>query len=388
MPELYRSKGGIQTYSGHFLRAIAHRPLPLPSPLQPPPLQVFLKHDAAPWPSPDVGPESNAASIQHYGMGQIPLPLRTPAFAAQLITQGLWQRPDLVITTHINFTQAAWQLKQWGRIPYWTVAHGIEAWNITNPRLQRGLRHADRILAVSHYTRDRLLQEQSLDPDKIVVLPNTVDATQFAIGPKPTHLLQRHHLRPDQPIILTVCRLAEVERYKGYDQILAALPAIRRVLPTVQYVIVGQGSDRPRLEALIAQQQLQDCVTLAGFVPDAELGDYYNLCDVFAMPSKREGFGIVYLEAMACGKPVLGGNQDGALDALCQGKLGALVNPDDPQEIAQTLIQILTGQYPNPLMYQPIALRQAVMDIFGLGAFQSCLYGYLRDYFHHDDQWR
>jgi glycosyltransferase involved in cell wall biosynthesis len=165
--------------------------------------------------------------------------------------------------------------------------------------------------------------------------------------------------------------LSQNEAYKGYNKVLEALPYIRQVIPNIHYILVGQGDDRPRLEQWIARHQLQDCVTLTGFIPDDELGDYYNLCDVFAMPSHGEGFGIVYLEAMACGKPTLAGNQDGAQDALGHGELGALVNPDDSGAIAHTLIQIL--QKPNPLMYQPEALRQAVIDRFGFDRFQETL---------------
>ena len=153
------------------------------------------------------------------------------------------------------------------------------------------------------------------------------------------------------------------------------------MIPNIHYIIVGKGDARPYIEQLIRERQLQDCVTLAGFIPDAELCDYYNLCDVFAMPSKHEGFGIVYLEALACGKPCLGGNQDGAIDALCQGELGALVNPNDVEEISKTLIQILQGNYPNSLMYQPEVLRQKVIDIYGFDRFKHTLSNYLEEFF-------
>ncbi|MHC5729429.1 MAG: glycosyltransferase, partial [Nostoc sp.] len=156
-----------------------------------------------------------------------------------------------------------------------------------------------------------------------------------------------------------------------------ALPYIRQIIPDVHYIIVGKGNDKSRIKQMIVQLGLQNCVTLAGFVPDEQLCDYYNLCDVFAMPSKREGFGIVYLEALGCGKPVLGGNQDGAIDALCHGELGALVNPDNVEEIARTLVQILQGIYPNKLMYQPDILRQKVIDYFGFEQFQTTLAKYL-----------
>ncbi|MDB9457867.1 glycosyltransferase, partial [Dolichospermum circinale CS-545/17] len=209
------------------------------------------------------------------------------------------------------------------------------------------------------------------------ILPCQFEPSRFQLAPKPAYLLEKYGLRREQPIVLTVARLAEVERYKGYDQVLQALPQIRQQIPDVHYIIVGKGNDKTRIEQLITQLGLQDCVTLAEFIPDQQLCDYYNLCDVFAMPSKREGFGIVYLEALACGKPVLGGNQDGATDALCHGKLGALVNPDDVDEIAQTIIQILQSTYPNPLMYQPESLRQQVIDTFGFEQFQKTLAGYL-----------
>ncbi len=137
---------------------------------------------------------------------------------------------------------------------------------------------------------------------------------------------------------------------------------------------------RPRIEKLIAELDLQDCVTLTGFIPDTELNDHYNLCDVFAMPSKGEGFGIVYLEALACGKPTLGGDRDGAIDALCQGELGILVNPNDIGAIAQNLSQILQGTHPHPLIYQPEILRQKVIDTFGFAQFQKTLKELMKDY--------
>lgn len=361
IPNLFNFKGGIQVYSAFFLQAL-EKLCPNTK------LDIFLMHDT------QAQPEAlSETDINFHVSGIVPLPLRNPAFAAQIIGRGLWQRPNLVITTHLNFTVAAYWLKRLAGIPYWTVAHGVEAWDIQRPALQRALHHADRILAVSSYTHDRLLKEQNLDPSKISILPNTFNANRFTIADKPTHLLERYQLKPEQPILLTVNRLCSNESYKGYDKVLEALPQIRQTIPNVHYIIVGKGDDRPRLEQLIDNRQLKDCVTLAGFIPDAELCDYYNLCDAFIMPSKLEGFGIVYLEALACGKPTLGGNQDGAIDALCHGELGALVDPDDVGAIAQTLIQILQGSYDHPLLYQPEILRQKVIDIFGFERFKYTL---------------
>ena len=137
--------------------------------------------------------------------------------------------------------------------------------------------------------------------------------------------------------------------------------------------MAGKGNNIPHIEALVHQLNLQDCVTLTGFVPESELGDHYNLCDVFALPSRGEGFGIVYLEALACGKPVLAGNQDGAVDPLLNGEIGCLVDPNDVQAIAQNLTQILQGTYPNPVLYQPEILRQKTIENFEFAQFRQTL---------------
>jgi glycosyltransferase involved in cell wall biosynthesis len=375
IPNVFEFKGGIQVYSEFLLESIQNI-------LATSQFEVFLKHDKS------VGLGFSIAKNMHlHFSGRWHSPLRTAAFAANLAVFGLKQRPNLVLSTHLNFTPVGYWLKKLTGIPYWTVAHGVDAWDIQRPGLQRALQHADRILAVSHYTRDRLLQEQDLDPDKVLVLPNTFDAERFQIAPKPQHLLDRYQLAADQPVILTVARLDNSERYKGYDQILQAMPAIRQVIPDAHYLLVGKGSDRGRIEHLIHQLKLQDCVTLAGFVPDDELCDYYNLCDVFAMPSKGEGFGIVYLEALACGKPTLGGNQDGAIDALDHGELGVLVDPDRVDDIAQMLIQVLQGKYPHPVLYQPEVLRRRVIAKFGFAQFESTLAEILKtQYFSVDSQ--
>ncbi len=360
-PNIFEFKGGIQVYSTFLLEALQT----LYPKIE---YDVFLKHDTRSSPN-----FSLRANTQFHFAGTLPKTLRTLGFATQILGNGLCQRPSLIIASHLNFTIAAYLLKRLKGIPYWTVAHGVDAWNITNPTLQTALQNADRILAVSSYTRDRLLKEQNLDPAKISLLPNTFDASRFQIAAKPKYLLERYGLKPEQPVILTVSRLASLDGYKGYDQIIQALPEIRRQVPDVHYILAGKGDDRPRIEQLITQLNLQDCVTLAGFVPDDELCAHYNLCDVFAMPSRGEGFGIVYLEALACGKPTLGGNQDGAIDALCHGELGALIDPVDVGAIAKTLIQIVQGTYPNPLMYQPDALRQRVIDTFGFEQFKQTL---------------
>ncbi|MBE9178887.1 glycosyltransferase [Oculatella sp. LEGE 06141] len=360
-PNIFGFKGGIQVYSAYLLEALqnlhpnAH-------------YSVFLKYDA------DVSPgDSFLEQTTFHCFGRLPRWLQSLAMLLNIVLRGVWHRPKLLICTHVNYAVVGFWLKQVARTPYWVVIHGLEGWNIANRHQVRALQQADRIIAVSHYTRDRLIQEQRLDPQKVVVLPNTFDADRFQINAKPAYLLQEYSLTSTQPVILTVSRLGRFARYKGYDKVVQALPYIRQHIPQVHYLIVGKGDDRPRIEALIDQLNLQDCVTLAGFVADEQLSDYYNLCDIFALPSQGEGFGIVYLEALASGKPVLAGNRDGSSDPLASGKLGCLVDPDNIEAIAQTLVQILQGTYPNPQLYQPDLLRRKTVEAYEFPQFQSTL---------------
>lgn len=360
VPNLFEFQGGIQRYLQDLLWAIASQPHRHTT--------VLNKRDRA-----GNGDLDKLPNLTFRYFGALPDALKTPGFAASLITAALSDRPDLILCGHLHFAPVALALRRLAGIPYWIFVYGIDAWNVRNPLQQAALHTADRVVSISGYTRDRLIAEQRLDPAKVALLPCTIDTERFRPAPKPDYLLQRYGLQADQPIVLTVARLVGGTRHKGYDAVLEALPRIRRVLPRVHYVLVGKGGDRPRIEAKIAARGLQDCITLAGFVPDAELCDHYNLCDVFAMPSQGEGFGIVYLEALACGKPALGGNQDGAIDALAHGELGALVDPTDTEAIAHTLLQLLQGTYPNPLLYQPAELRRRAIARYGRDTFTQAL---------------
>jgi glycosyltransferase involved in cell wall biosynthesis len=362
LPGIFDYRGGIQVYSTFFIQALKQI---FPNGDH----NIFLKNDRL---RTDFG-EFNFRTQWHFTGQWNSIPLRTLFFAIQVLQAAIFNKPDVIICGHVNFSTLATKILTLLNIPYWVIVHGVDVWNLSDLAKINGLAKADRIISVSQYTADRLIQEQALDPEKIIVLPNTFDASRFQIAPKPQYLLKKYNLTPDQSVILTIARLAGEERYKGYDQIIRALPAIIKTIPNAHYLIGGKGGDRPRIEQLIKDLDLEDYVTLAGFIPDEELTDHYNLCDVFAMPSKGEGFGIVYLEALACGKPTIGGNQDGAIDALCNGKLGVLVDPDDLTEISTVITQILQKIYPLPILYQPETIRQKVIEIYGFEKFKQNL---------------
>lgn len=368
VPNLFEEKGGIQVYLQSFLQVILNHSSAFS-------LVVFDKLDR-------VKPKHRAdlEKVSFIFSGSIPRVLRSLHFALMLIAGALIARPSLIVCGHLNFAPVAFLIHRLTGIPYWICVYGADAWDIQARWKKQALVSAEKIISISGYTRDRLIREQALNPERISILPVTFDASRFQIAAKPTYLLERHSLSPEQPIILTVGRMSSAEQHKGYDRLIQSLPDIIQAVPNVHYLIVGQGDDRPRVEQLIQRLNLQRYVTLTGFIPDRELGDYYNLCNLFAMPSIAEGFGIVYLEALACGKPTLGGDRDGAIDALCHGELGVLVDPYDVSAIAKAVIQVLQGTYPNPAIYQPDVLRHRVMETYGIERFKQTLTEYLVEF--------
>ena len=362
--------GGIQIYTRHLLENLQQL-------VPDADCQVLLKYDR---PADITQADRPIPGMQFTGFGQWPRQLQTLFMTLAIWWIALRHPQTLFITTHVNYGKALVWAKRWFGIRYWIVAHGLEVWDIHTGLSYAALAEATAIAAVSHYTRNHLIEQQGLDPDRIHLLTNIFDAQRFQIQPKPDYLLKRHGLAIDQPVILTVCRLGKLDAYKGYEQILRSLPVIKQTIPNIHYLLVGKGDDQPRLQQLIQTLDIAANVTLTGFIPDAELPDYYNLCDLFAMPSAGEGFGIVYLEAMASGKPVLAGNADGAIDPLAQGKFGCLVNPANQPEITHALTQLLQGTYPNPRLYQPQVLRQWAVSSFTRSRFQAQLHYLLQQH--------
>jgi glycosyltransferase involved in cell wall biosynthesis len=353
VPGIQEGSGGIQAFSRVYLKSLLEA-YPWAE------VRVFVKNDL-----PAADDPLRRPGVTFHSVADIQPWQRTLALVLIGLGFGLWERPRCVVTTHLHFLPAL-RLLHWLRgIPVVSVLHGIEAWNLRSGLRIWAMRAADHLIAVSHHTRQVVIDSYGVDPAKISVVPNTFDTVRFTPGPKPAHLLKRYGLRADQQVLLTVSRLARSERYKGHRQMLIALESIRCRFPQVCYLVVGTGDDLPSLRAAVVARGLEDCVILAGHVPGEELPDHYRLCDAFVMPSSKEGFGIVFLEAMSSGKPVVAGNLDGSVDALDQGRLGRLVDPFNPQEIAQAVCEVLSKEPVNALWHRPEALRDAVVECFG-----------------------
>ncbi|WDF76884.1 glycosyltransferase family 4 protein [Mucilaginibacter sp. KACC 22773] len=259
-------------------------------------------------------------------------------------------KPDIVILSHINLAVIGLFIKLVNpKCKVWVIAHGIEVWRPLSPVKTYMLKRCDKVICVSNFTRGQMIIRHNLNPAVCTVLNNAIDP--FMKLPvnfqKPRHLLARYKLNPEQPVIFTLTRLASTEQYKGYEHVIQAVSKIKSSYPDIKYILAGKydAKEEVRIKKLIAQHSVTEQVILTGFIEEDELSDHFLLADVFVLPSKKEGFGIVFIEALACGLPVICGNADGSIDAIRDGELGKAINADDPAQ----LYNCITGYLDTPL---------------------------------------
>ena len=283
-------------------------------------------------------------------------------------------KTDVVIISHVNLLFIAAIVSTFKpSIRIYLFAHGIEIWPPLNSWQKFFLRKMN-VLAVSTFTKNKIVEVQGLNPQKVFVLNNALDPFyEFpASFEKPKTLLTRYEIAPQQSVLFTLTRLANTEKYKGYDLIIEVLPAIIKQYPNLRYLIGGKydEKEKARLNQLILQNNLEENVKLLGFLDEIELTEHFLLADTFIMPSKKEGFGIVFIEAMASGLQVIGGNQDGTTDALDHGKLGVLINPEDKEEVKEAILKSLE----KPLnLEERKALQEKCIKKFSFIAYKKTL---------------
>jgi glycosyltransferase involved in cell wall biosynthesis len=240
---------------------------------------------------------------------------------------------DGVVCGHLHLLPLAYVAARRARVPLLLVIHGIEARTPSDrPLANRLVPTVDAFVSVSRYTKERFEQWAGIDAAKGQVVPNGIDLSRFGPGPRPADLAARYGVE-GRTVLFTLSRLPQQATGKGHDEVLEALPALAQERPDLVYLIGGDGPDRPRLEAKARRLGVADRVIFAGYVPEAEKADHYRLADAFVMPGRTEGFGIVYLEAMACGIPVVASRADASQEAVRGGALGEVVDPDDPASV-------------------------------------------------------
>ncbi|MBI4524931.1 MAG: glycosyltransferase family 4 protein [Deltaproteobacteria bacterium] len=241
----------------------------------------------------------------------------------------------------------AWMIKQRLRIPYACYAHGEELNTTSTSRelswlTRRVLRGSEFIIANSRNTERILRDKWGLSTNRIRLLYPGVDTKRFV--PAVRNPAVRADLRwGERPVVLTVGRL---QKRKGQDQMILALHAIRTAIPDVLYALVGDGEEREPLRQLVEKEGLGQHVQFMGGTDDELLVNCYQQCDLFVLPNREinkdiEGFGMVLLEAQACGKPVVAGNSGGTAETMRSPETGRIVSCYGPNELAAVLIELL-----------------------------------------------
>lgn len=251
-------------------------------------------------------------------------------------------KPTLLLCAHVSLAPMTMALSRLSKIPYTVIALGIETWGNLWPQDEYALRNANRILAISDWTR-QILVKRGYNADRISIVHPTINE-QFESLPTPTHS-KSETLR-----LLTVSRLDANEQYKGQDHVLEALHHLRAKSPKTKfhYTIQGDGTDKTRLERLTETLGLSKEVSFTPAKRDRnELIETYKNSDLFIMPSRfgrwnnkwhGEGFGIVYVEAAMVGVPSIAYDCGGVKDIIRSGENGILVPQDNKEALADAIL--------------------------------------------------
>lgn len=294
-------------------------------------------------------------------------------FVLKAVSKGL--HSDIIILSHINLAPIGWFIKLIRpKSEVWIVAHGIEIWRPLTWFKKNLLSCCDKIMCVSAFTRQKTISLHGVDPAKCMVMNNALDP--YIKPPlnfiKPDYLLQRYHLNSENKIIFTLTRLASTEQYKGYEQVIRVIGMLKAKLPGIRYILSGKydTEEGERINGLIKKYAVEEQVIVTGFIKETELEDHFLLADLFVLPSKKEGFGIVFIEALACGLPVICGDGDGSIDAIRNGELGTAINVDDIDELKHAISKALDVPLTNDYRRH---LQNKCLEYFNTNAYTNTL---------------
>jgi phosphatidyl-myo-inositol dimannoside synthase len=275
-------------------------------------------------------------------------------YSVAALRTALLRPVDLVFCGHLFMAPLAALIARLKGAKLIVQSHGIEAWPRPSRAQRAALEAADLVLCVSRHTRSAVLSWAAIAPERVLVVPDTVrEAFSPGDGSKQRAALTLEGKR----VLLTVGRMDPRERYKGHDRVIAAISNLVAKGYDICYLVVGEGDDRARLEALARDAGVSERVRFLGRVGLQGLIEIYRAADLFVMPSTGEGFGVAFLEAMASGTPALGLGVAGDRDALADGELGTETSEAD---LAATIAQLLDEPRPDSLK-----LAAAVHERFG-----------------------
>jgi len=284
-------------------------------------------------------------------------------FGVDLARRCLLAPPPWILFSHLGLARVEGYLTPVAPAPYAVFLHGIEAWKPLAARERDVVRRATLRVANSSFTA-RAVAAANPGVGEIRVCPLALPKGEPARPPRRVE-------SGDRRTVLVVGRLSAGEAYKGHEQLIRAWPGVVARVPGAQLVIAGDGDDAPRLRQLAADANAGDAIRFTGFLTRADLDETYASAGMFALPSRGEGFGLVYLEAMAHGLACLGSVHDAASEVIADGETGVLVDPDDLDTLGRTIAGLLESP----------ARRRALGDAGRARVEQSFRYDRFRDEF-------
>lgn len=294
------------------------------------------------------------------GIDEAPPILGRVRYTLRALARALARKPDVVFCGHLYMAPLGFLAARLAGAKVVLQMHGVEVWKRPGSLQRWAVADADLVLCVSRHTRERVLEWSSIDPAKVAVLPNTVSS---AFTPGAGAAARAAWGLDGKKVLLTVGRIDSRERYKGHDLVIAAVAELVGRGHDVTYLVLGEGDDAPRLKALAEAEGIAERVRFEGRASPDDLVEAYRAADLFVMPSSGEGFGIVFLEAMACGTLALGLGIGGARDAL--DSLGVVATEEG---LVDTIDRLLAAPAPDPH-----ELARAVRARFGAEAFRTRL---------------
>jgi len=252
------------------------------------------------------------------------------------------EKIKLVVAGHPNLAPVARAMRLTTRgLKSIICTHGVEVWEPLTRMRRYALRRANLVLAPSKYTADHVCAVQGVAPGRIRVLPWALDPQFEALAPNAGKTPTPANF-PEGRVVLTVGRWRADERYKGMDTLITALPRLLSRWPEVELVAVGEGDDRQWLEDLAEENGVDRHVHFLSGLSYEQLASCYGHCEIFALPSKGEGFGLVYLEGMRMGRPCLVSDCDAGREVVNPPEAGLAVNPDNLEQVADAVQRMLT----------------------------------------------
>jgi glycosyltransferase involved in cell wall biosynthesis len=287
------------------------------------------------------------------------------------------RKAKLVLAAHPNLGPVVLAMRVVApRMKSIICTHGIEVWEPLSGWRRRALQHANVVLAPSRDTADHVASHQGVARERIRILPWALDPQFEALLAAGAQTTPPGDF-PSGRVILTVGRWLATERYKGMDTLITALPRLLTRWPDVHLVLAGTGDDRAWLEDLTEKNGVHRHVHFLTGLSGSELAACYAACEIFALPSRGEGFGLVYLEAMAKGKPVIGGAHGGTPEVIEDGVTGYLVPHGDPIQLATSIEALLAD--PAHAKEMGARGRQRAEHEFRFNAFAKSLKKILRE---------